>query len=298
MERLIRITSRAKYLGLLGVLGFTLDVAPVRLLSLLWLLALVEILANPRRLWQSLQQIAGIPYIYLSHRFRLPNPETHKSPIAYSLPFEGEWVVVNGGTDRRSSHSWGIPTQRYAYDFLIMDREGKTHHGDPTRVESYYCYGKNILAPADGIVVAVGAGQRDSRTFGNGKVDPTATDVLGNYTIIDHGEGEFSFIGHLQPGSMAVVVGQEVCRGEVLGRCGNSGNTSEPHVHFHVQDGKGVFASAGLPVAFQGITAAKHEGYQRLDPRSLPEERPVGTPGANHAVRRIIHRGQRVANVT
>lgn len=296
MHKLIAITSRAKYLGLLGILGIVLDVAHMRLLSLFWLLALVEVFASPRRMWQSLQQLAGIPHIYLTHRFHLPSKETYRSQIAYGLPFEGEWVVVNGGTDRRSSHSWGIPTQRYAYDFLIIDDEGKTYQGDATRVESYYCYGKKILAPADGEVVAVSAHQRDSRTFGDGTVDPTTKDILGNYIIIDHGESEFSFIGHLKPGSIAVVGGQEVHRGEVIGRCGNSGNTSEPHVHLHVQDGKSVFASAGLPVAFDGITATRHEGYEQRDPRPLPEELLADTSVANDSARCYIHRGQRVAN--
>jgi murein DD-endopeptidase MepM/ murein hydrolase activator NlpD len=73
--------------------------------------------------------------------------------------------------------------------------------------------------------------------------------------ILDLGHGEYALIAHLRHGSVALDVGDRVRGGQMLGRCGNSGNTSEPHMHFHVQDGRTVFRTRGLPVEFSNYLA-------------------------------------------
>ena len=75
-----------------------------------------------------------------------------------------------------------------------------------------------------------------------------APGIGGNQVVIDHGNGEFSFYGHLQPGSVRVRVGQEVARGERIGAVGSSGNSTEPHLHFHVCNGPDPIMCAGIPV--------------------------------------------------
>jgi hypothetical protein len=100
-------------------------------------------------------QMAGHIPIYLRYRGHLPSPESFESDIDYRLPFEGTWTVVNGSPDRDYSHSWGILTQRYAYDFVITDADGRTHEGERTSPEGHYCFGEPILAPAEGTVVSV-----------------------------------------------------------------------------------------------------------------------------------------------
>lgn len=230
--------------------------------------------ANARIIGQSLLQVFGIVYIYVSHGFRLPNKDNYHSKVRYILPFEGKWTVVNGGVEKNFSHSWNIPTQRYAYDFLIIDEEGKTYCGDEANPNDYYCYGKNVIAPADGKVVKVGNRCADSRILGNGKLDPKIKDIRGNFIVIKHADREYSFIGHLQPESIKVKPGQMVYCGDVIARCGNSGNTTEPHIHFHLMDGKSMFLSAGLPISFKNIKITAAESYDKYDSRpicALPE---------------------------
>ncbi|NMA68363.1 MAG: M23 family metallopeptidase, partial [Desulfitobacterium sp.] len=207
----------------------------------------------------------------------------------YSLPFQGRWTVVNGGVDKDASHSWGIPTQRYAYDFVIMDEEGGTCSGDPTVLENYYCYGKEVLAPADGVVVDAKDHYKDSRTYGNGKTDPFIKDIRGNYIVIKHGSKEYSVIAHLLPHSLKVKIGDKVKRGEIIAKCGNSGNTTEPHIHFQIQDGRSFLASAGLPICFKDIQQEPIQNYHKFDPRPLPKPLEEGSP--------FIQRGNLVGNI-
>lgn len=288
MDNFISIIRKLKYLGLLGLPVFFSDAVIWRYFWLFWIFGLIEMALTFQLTFQALRQLAGIPVIYIKHGFRLPDIHSHKSAVKYSLPFNGQWTVVNGGVNAESSHSWNIPTQRYAYDFIITDKNGASCSGDATDVKSYYCYGKDILAPADGTVVYVNNGQPDAKILGNGATDPNIKDIRGNCIIMKHAGKEYSFIGHLMSGSISVRKGQQVKRGEKIARCGNSGNTSEPHVHFHVQDGKGFFTSAGLPVLFDGIKTGYAENYDKLDPRK------AYIPSDDEAA--YLHRGQCVEN--
>lgn len=238
---------------------------------------------------QGLRQSFGIPYIYASHRFRLPN-NNYRGKIKYRLPFEGEWVVVNGGVTEEFSHSWSVPTQRYAYDFLMMNGEGKTYCGDEKDIRSYYCYDKNVLAPADGTVVEIGNSCEDGRIMTPGDMEATANDIRGNYIIIKHADGEYGFLGHLKPESITVKVGQSVCCGEIIAKCGNTGNSSEPHVHFHVQDGINFFTSAGVPISFENIKVSRQKNFHLYDDRKISDAYTI----SETTVR--IGRGQMVEN--
>lgn len=289
MNRFISIISKLKYLGLLGLPMFFSDAVVWRYFWLFWIFGIIEIILTWQPVLQALYQLVSIPYISVAHGFRLPDINTHKSKISYSLPFKGRWTAVNGGVDEKSSHSWGIPTQRYAYDFIIIDENGKSCSGDPTKLENYYCYGKEVLAPADGVVVALKDNCADSKAFGNGKTDPNIKDIRGNYIVIKHADREYSVVAHLMPCSIKVKRGQHVKRGEYIACCGNSGNTSEPHVHFQVQDGKSFFASAGLPVIFDGIKTGITENYDILDPRGTYTPSEDGQP--------YVHRGQHVESI-
>jgi murein DD-endopeptidase MepM/ murein hydrolase activator NlpD len=123
--------------------------------------------------------------------------------------------------------------------------DGKTFSGDGKRNEDYYCFGRPVLAPGDGLVYAVENNVEDNVP---GELNPEQ--ALGNYIIIDHANGEFSFLAHFRKGTVALKKGAVVRRGDMLGLCGNSGNTSEPHIHYHLQD-SGVFQKGeGLPAKF------------------------------------------------
>ncbi|WP_276254407.1 M23 family metallopeptidase [Halomontanus rarus] len=199
-----------------------------------------------------LLQFAGHLPIVLRYRGRLPDPERYESAVDYRLPVEGRWTVVNGSPDRRYSHSWSILTQRYASDLVITDAEGRTHEGERTGPEAHYCFDEPIVAPADGIVVATRNDHRDYHRT-DGWLDPLQRDLRGNHVTIEHAGGEYSVLAHLKRGSVTVTEGDRVERGAVIGRCGNSGNSTEPHLHFHVQDHPNFFLGMGLPVQFTDI---------------------------------------------
>lgn len=238
---------------------------------------------------QALKQSFCIPIIYIKHGFRLPDRD-YRSKINYSLPFEGEWTVINGGIEKEYSHSWNVPTQRYAYDFVMMNDEGKTYKGDnPADIAAYECYGKNVLAPADGLIVKIGNECTDGKIMLQGNVEMTAEDIRGNYIVIEHTDKEYSFIGHMKPGSICVSVGDEVFAEQVIGKCGNTGNSSEPHIHFHVQDGPDFFTAAGVPITFRDISVSEQKGYGSYDNRKIPD-----IMLAEECMQ--ISRGQRVKN--
>ena len=236
-------------------------------------------------------QVFGSLAAMIAYGFKLPSAENYACKVDYILPFEGKWTVFNGGVDKEHSHSWGIVAQRYAYDFIIMNDEGKSFRGDNKSLQSYYCYGKNLLAPADGTVVKVSGNHKDSRVTGT-KVFCDTWDIRGNFIVIKHAEKEYSVLAHLIPNSITVQVGDRVHQGQVIGKCGNSGNTSEPHLHFQLQSGKSFFASAGLPISFVNINAHEKTNYGLADSRSALKQ----AQQAESSGRVYIGRGLEVEN--
>ncbi|MEJ2534211.1 MAG: M23 family metallopeptidase [Gammaproteobacteria bacterium] len=214
---------------------------------------------NPLLLWQQLRQLAG--QLSIAHRVGddPPAADSYENAVRYRLPFDGEWFVYNGGVTQATSHSWGLLTQRYAYDFVIVDQRYARHHGRGTRCEDYFCYGRPILAAADGEVVAMRDRVRDSWFLGYGIIDFLTTDFRGNFVIIRHAPSEYGFYAHLVPGSLAVSVGDRVSAGQPVGRCGHSGFSSEPHLHFHLQDRPDFYTAMGLPVRFEAVEETERQ---------------------------------------
>jgi hypothetical protein len=173
----------------------------------------------------------------------------YTTKTALRLPFDGEWFVFWGGRTVEQNYHAAHAHQRFAYDLVVM-RGGKSHDGDGKSLEQYYCWGRPILAPGAGTVSVAVDGLPDQEP---GKMDPA--NAAGNHVMIDHGNGEFSLLAHLRRGSVAVRPGERVEAGRKIGECGNSGNTSEPHLHYHLQN-TGVFGGGeGLPAQFAGYVA-------------------------------------------
>jgi murein DD-endopeptidase MepM/ murein hydrolase activator NlpD len=212
--------------------------------SLMWL--------NPFQANQALRQLFGEGKAMVRWKDQPPSIDSYRQQTTFTLPFEGEWLIMNGGTDKEHSHSWELLGQRYAYDFLRADANGRRHKDGGYRVEDYFAYGAPIMAPADGEIVRVRSGVRDAPHVGTGWVDWRSRDFTGNSVTIGHAEREFSFLAHLAANSIVVKVGQRVRRGELLARCGNSGHSTEPHLHFQVQDQLAFLGATSLPVAFSG----------------------------------------------
>jgi len=168
-----------------------------------------------------------------------------------SLPFKGKWLVFWGGDTKKLNHHHGIPAQNFAFDIVAVDENGQSHRGDGTKNEDYYCFGREILAPADGTVIEAIDGVRDNVP---GAENPYC--LVGNCLLIQHRTNEFSVLAHFQRGTIAVKPGDEVKRGQLLGKCGNSGNSSEPHLHYQLQD-SAIFQDAiGIKCFFNKVTLA------------------------------------------
>lgn len=181
-------------------------------------------------------------------------------------PVRGRWRATNGPADNVPSHGTHGHGQTFAIDLVHEpDDDARPAFGAGPAFrppDDFPGFGHELLAPADGDVVAVHDGARDHRSRSTwpavgymlleGMVREAigTKQVIGNFVVVDIGNSVYALLAHLQRGSATVGVGQSVQRGEPLGRCGNSGNSSEPHLHFQLMDHPRPFIAAGLPFAF------------------------------------------------
>jgi len=180
-----------------------------------------------------------------------------RAAVAISPPVRGEWAAFNGPSNASGHRRLVLALdghtasgQRFAIDFLQVDSTGSSRRPgtDASKNSNYYAWGTDLLAVADGIVAAT----KDSipeNVPGGRAVKIDLVTVGGNFVGIDIGGGKFALYAHVQPGSLRVKVGDRVKRGQVIALLGNSGNSSEPHVHFQIADGPSFLAAEGLPYA-------------------------------------------------
>jgi murein DD-endopeptidase MepM/ murein hydrolase activator NlpD len=171
-----------------------------------------------------------------------------RNKTALGLPFKGEWFVFWGGDTVAQNYHVEAATQRFAFDILKMDADGKTHRGDGSKNDDYYAFGQEIVADADGMVTDVVTGIKDNVP---GVMNPLM--AVGNFVMIRHANGEVSVFCHLKYESTRVKVGQQVKRGETIGLCGNTGNSSEAHLHYQVQNTTLFEAENSMKVFFEKI---------------------------------------------
>ena len=186
------------------------------------------------------------------------------------LPMAGR-LLVDDGHDFYSHHrrldllagfvkAVGVTRnfERYALDLLPVDTAGRRYHGDGRRLEDWFGYAQLLVAPTAGRVVAAHGTQPDNSAPGvQDRFDPRslAEDPLllyGNYVVLDYGSGEFGVLGHLQPGSLLVQVGDRVGQGQAIARAGSSGSSLYPHVHYELRSAATLDAD-GLPVYFTNV---------------------------------------------
>lgn len=203
-------------------------------------------------------------YSSLNYTYRFGHP----SGIYIGLPFRGKWTVTQAH-DGTLTHkdSW-----RHAWDFEITDEDGKTYSGKGLSCDDYYCYGKPVLAPADGYVVEINDGI-DDNAIGN----KNQQNNWGNTVIIKHAEGIYSKLSHLRKGSIKVVKGSWIKQGEPVGLVGNSGNSPFPHLHFQIQ-----------PHPYIGSATLLHplSGYLKWN-AGTPEYKAHGIPAQGEIVENI-----------
>jgi len=201
----------------------------------------------------------------------------------------GVWLTGNGpapetGHRRALIPVGGVPSiaQRFAIDYVKVGDDHLTFIGNRLENTSYHAYGQDAIAVANGVVVAVKDSIPENVPGITSRAVPiTLETVGGNHVILDLGGGRYAFYAHLQPGSLKVKLGDRVKRGQTLGLVGNSGNSTEPHLHFHIADGTTPLQSEGLPYlhdSFQllGRCVSFSLGCERPAPATRSRELPMG----------------------
>ena len=195
-------------------------------------------------------------YLTYSRRFPFTGREI-------GLPFSGRWTVwqsFNGKWTHKGP--W-----RFAVDFVITDDDGKTYSGSGTQLTDYYAFGKPVLSPIDGQVVSVVSDLPDNPP---GTVD--RENNWGNYVLIYDRRGFYVLICHLKQNSVKVKPGDTVAKGALLGLCGNSGYSPQPHIHIHVQ----LYSYLGAPTVPFSFTSYVSEN--RFFDVGVPEKGEVVYP--------------------
>ncbi|MBA3408660.1 MAG: M23 family metallopeptidase, partial [Solirubrobacterales bacterium] len=186
---------------------------------------------------------AGRPGARRSTLTRARTVVDRRSPIRLSPPLRGGELGVVGCCGSASAHRHGVLErdgrlsfpQRYAIDVVRVADPLRSFAGDPNSNASYFVHGEEVLAAAPGRVAAVRDGAPEN-TPPHTAPGVTTEGAAGNYVTQNLGGGRFALYAHLQPGSLRVRPGDQVQRGQVLGLVGNSGNSTEPHLHFHVDE--------------------------------------------------------------
>jgi len=193
-----------------------------------------------------------------------PYPLDGFQPPVLGSPLRGTgWVAVNGCCKNGGAHRSALQSvnggldngQRFAVDWMRLDDLGRFVVGDPGVPKNWIGYGEPVFAVADGLVVSAGNDLDDQPP---GRLpDPAAITlqtVDGNHIVLDVGRGFFVFYAHLKKGTVTVRRGDRVRAGQELGRLGNSGNTSAPHLHLQVMDSPSPLGSTGLPYVHRAFT--------------------------------------------
>ncbi len=164
------------------------------------------------------------------------------------LPFKDEWTVIWGGDTKALNHHIENEAQKNAFDILITNEKGISYKTEGKTNEDYYVFEKEIIAPCEGEVVLVVDGIKDNVP---GMFNPMY--IPGNSVIIKTQNNEYLFFAHFKQHSIVVKQGQKIAQGQLLGLCGNSGNSSEPHLHFHIQNVEDINSATGAKCYFDKI---------------------------------------------
>lgn len=176
----------------------------------------------------------------------------------------GIWVAVHS-PDWKRGHRRVIYTLdgraripgRFAIDWIEVDEQGHQAKGDPDIVANWFGYGADVLAVADATVTGIRDDVAEKgRISENPK--PSMEDAAGNYIALQFSNRQFAFYEHLKPGSIRVKVGDRVHRGQVIAALGFTGESTGPHLHFHVADGPTPLGAEGLPYTFGQFTLLGH----------------------------------------
>lgn len=251
---------------------------PFNMVVLMFLYALKLREQRPKKLVETPVQL-GNPeknlYLYSGNLKRFPAAY----PVSAVLPFYGEWTVSQGHNGEHTHKgAW-----RHAWDFIINDRKGKQFKNSGDFAEDYYCFGKAVLAPFDGTIIEAINTIQD-----NAIGDVNTKNNWGNTVIVKHNDYLYAKLSHLKYHSLEVKPGDVVKKGQVLGRCGNSGRSPYPHLHFQFQVTPYI-GSTTLDYPFGHYLLKDDKGY-RLQNFGFPQNSQVlVNPTQNEILSKVLH---------
>lgn len=215
-----------------------------------------------------LHRAAGTP-AYGEQMSSPADPSTGQT-VLLTFPFHGRWQARNSPARRVPSHGTHAFGVTYAIDFVAVDDHDRSAPPSWRSVlaveppEIFHGFGRPVLAPVDGTVVLTHDGEDDHVSRRSlpaqipyalsqvARARAGAPAVAGNHVVLALGaNGPFVLLAHLRRGTVAVAAGDELGVGAPLGECGNSGNSTEPHVHVQVTDTVTWSTARGLPIAFR-----------------------------------------------
>jgi Peptidase family M23 len=218
--------------------------------------------------------------------------------LEVSLPFRGRWLTQNSPARRVPSHGLDVFGERYAIDFVAVDdrhytaatRDWRTFVGTEPP-ERFLAFGQPLLAPVGGTVVHVHDGEPDHEARRSqlalvpyalgqaGRLRQGATALAGNHvTIALPGGRVFVALAHLRAGSVRLGVGRPVSEGQQIAECGNSGNSTQPHVHLQAMDSADLSVARGVPMTFRRFREWPRRGQPTVRERGVPGEGSVVEP--------------------
>lgn len=251
---------------------------PFNVVVLMFLYALKLREQRPKKLVETPVQL-GKPeknlYLYSGNMKRFPAAY----PVSASLPFFGEWTISQGHSGEYTHKGdW-----RHAWDFIINDRSGKQFKAAGDYPEDYFCYGKAVLAPFDGVII-----EAVNTVPDNIIGDVNTKNNWGNTVIVKHNDYLYAKLSHLKYHSVEVKVGDLVKKGQLLGRCGNSGRSPYPHLHFQFQVTPYI-GSVTLDYPF-GHYLLKEESSFSLKNFEFPKnDQVVVNPSKNEVLEKALH---------
>ncbi len=224
-------------------------------------------------------------------------PDPDRPPVELRLPFRGPWVTVRTPSERVPSHGTHFGGQTFAFDFVAVDPRRRTASVRDWRtflatepVDRFVGFGMPVLAPVDSRVVAVHDGEPDhvarrsplllipyALTQG-ARLQEGVHAITGNHVMLElEGQAVYILLAHLRRGSVGVAPGDRVRAGAQVGSCGNSGNSTQPHLHVQAMDSSFLPDSRGLSVVFLEYALRHADGADRVS-RGIPRRREVVEP--------------------